>query len=155
MVIRVTSSTAGLVLRPPLWARVWAAGFPFLFLGVLLLGVRPEGPARPIALGMVVLVCLLAWRLFRVAAVGTADGTLLVRNHLRDHTLDRSDIREVSVARLRGGTGNLTVQLALQDGSTVGLAVTEVPFRAFFGRRLERDADGVRAWVSGHPQPYR
>ena len=156
MITLVTPPDHELLLRPPAWARVWAAVFPALFVAIVVSNLRPdEPPVVAIAVGMVAAACLLAWRLFHVAAIGTADGVLVVRNHLRDRELDRSTITEVSIGRLQGGTGNLAVRLALQDGSTLGLAVTEVPFRLFFGRRLERDAAAVRAWVAGQPQPYR
>ncbi|MDT0274491.1 hypothetical protein [Blastococcus goldschmidtiae] len=152
----MTSAEQQLVLRPPGWARGWVVVFPVLFAGFLFFILRPdEPPVWALASVMLAGTCVLAWRLHRLAAIGGTDGALVVRNHWRDLSLDRADISAVEIGRVRGGTGNLAVQLTVQGSSTVRLDVTEVPFRPVFGRRLERQADQVRAWVSGRPQPYR
>jgi hypothetical protein len=85
---------------------------------------------------------------FRLAAIGTADGRLILRNHWRDRTLDRGDIAEVSVER-RFGSSNRSVAVLVRDGSTVRLDVTETPFAGPFRGRLERQAAEVREWVEG------
>jgi hypothetical protein len=147
----VTSTGIQLVLRLPVWARVWALVFPVFFACMFLFAFRPQdGPVWLGALAAFVLSPLLSWRLFRLAVVGTAEGTLVVRNHWRDRTLRREDIAEVTVGR--GVSANSrSVRLRLQDGSTVRLDATE---NQFGRQRIERQADEVRAWVTGQPQPF-
>ena len=153
----MTSTDARLRLRPPLWAQLWVAVFPPFFLCFFLFAVRPsDGPTWVGALVAAVLAPLLAWRLFRLAAIGTADGRLVVRNVWRDRTLQRDEIESVTVDRAYRGRGstNQSVYVVLRDGTRVRLDVTEVPFRTLFGGRLERDAEAVREWVAGRPQPF-
>ena len=149
----VTSTEQQLTLRPPLWAQVWVVVFFTVFAAINLSGVIPlRGDPN---WGARIFLCLfgvvLGWRLFRLAAIGTSDGRLVVRNHWRDRTLHRDDVADVVVGRVLGGS-NRSVQLRLRDGSTVRLDVTEVPFSS---RRLERQAARVREWVEGRPQPFR
>jgi hypothetical protein len=149
----VTSTDAQLELRPPRWARVWVVVFPIIVAVVLLSDVAPlRGDPGWVTRGFICIFgAALSWRLFRLAAIGTPDGRLVVRNHWRDRTVQRDDIAEVSVRSMHRGSLGQCVQLALRDGSTLRLDVTEVPFRI---RRLERHATAVREWVSGRPRPF-
>jgi hypothetical protein len=150
----VTTADVQLRLRPPLWAQVWVAVFPAVFVCFALFVVRPnEGPTWIGVLVALVFAPLLAWRLYRLAAIGSSDGRLVVRNHWRDRTIHRDDIAGVSVER-RAGATNRSVALRLHDGSTLRLDVTETPFAGPFRRRLDRQADEVQEWVSGRPQPF-
>ncbi len=132
---------------------VWVAVLSVFFVSTIVSGVVPlrGDPGRAASLLICVFAAALGWRLFRLAALGTADGRLVLRNHWRDRTLHRDDVTGVTVERVGRG-GNRSVHLRLRDGSTVGLDVTEVPF---LGRgRLERQADEVRAWLSERPGPF-
>jgi hypothetical protein len=149
----VTSTDAQLELRPPRWARVWVVVFQVVFVSTIASGVVPlrGDPGRAASLLICVFAAALGWRLFRLAAIGTPDGRLVVRNHWRDRTVQRDDVAEVSVASMHRGSLGQCVQLTLRDGSTLRLDVTEVPFRI---RRLDRHATAVREWVSGRPRPF-
>ena len=148
----MTSADVLLELGQPRWARVWFVVFPVLFAFVGLSGTLPlrGDPGPALRLSLCLFAAALSWRLFRLAAIGTPDGRLVVRNHWRDRTLHRDDVADVVVGRVLGGS-NRSVQLRLRDGSTVRLDVTEVPFSS---RRLERQAAQVREWVEGRPQPF-
>ena len=126
--------------------------FPLIVATVGLSGVVPlRGDPGPLPiLTFCTFAAVIGWRLLRLAAIGPSDGRLTVRNHWRDRTVVRDDVTEVLVGR-GASSGNRTVLLRLRDGSTVRLDVTETPFGT---RRLEQQADQVRAWVSGKPQPY-
>ncbi len=151
----MTSSGRELLLRTPIWGRVWVTVFPALLAGFLVLVVRPDEAAVWAGGAVaVVLAALLAWRLARLAVIGSADGGLVVRNHWHDRTLHRDDVAEVDVARRAGGS-NHSVRLLLRDGSTVRLEVTETPFAGPFRGRLARQADNVRSWATQTPRPYR
>ena len=144
---------ATLAIRPPGWSRAWAVAFPLIVATLGLSGVVPlrgDPGVLPI-LAFCAFASVIGWRLFRLAAIGTPDGRLAVRNHWRDRTVVRDDVAEVRVGR-GASSWNRTVLLRLRDGSTVRLDVTETPFGT---RRLEQQADQVRAWVAGTPQPYR
>jgi len=149
----VTATDAVLRLRTPTWARVWLVVFPIGLACLFLFVIRPQGNLWLGAFVVFVLGPALAWRLFRLAAIGTSDGRLVVRNHWRDRTLHRADVVEVGVER-RAGSSNHAVALRLADGSTLRLEVTETPFAGPFRSRLDRDARAVRDWVSGRPQPF-
>ena len=127
--------------------------FPIVAWTVLLSGVVPlrGDPGWAIRIVMSLLVAALCWRLFRLAAIGTTEGRLVVRNHWRDRTLHRQDVAEVSVASVHRGSFGKAVALTLRDGSSVRLDVTEAPFGT---RRLERQASQVREWVEGRPQQF-
>jgi len=150
----VTEPVADLALRPPTWLRAFVAVFPIAFAAFFLVAVRPDGPVWIGAVAVFVFAPLLAWRQFRLAAIGTADGRLVVRNQWRDRTLDRAAVAEVGVDR-RAGSTNRSVTLRLRDGSALRLDVTETPFAGPFRGRLDRQAAAVQAWVDGTPQPYR
>ena len=139
-----------LELRPPLWARVWVVAFPLVASVVLLFDLVPlhGDPGRPMRIFLCTFAAGLGWRLFRLAAIGTPDGRLVVRNHWRDRTLHRDDVVEAAVER-RGGGPNRSVRLTLRDGSEVRLDVTE----HVLGRPVERSAAAVRGWLSGQPAP--
>jgi hypothetical protein len=144
-----------IALRPPAVLRVWVAIFPVLFLAFLVVVVAPEGGTRTwIFAGGFAVTALLGWRLFRLAALGTADGRFVVRNHWQDRTLRREDIADVAVGRAvgRGGTSR-SVLLLVHDGTSVPLDVTATSFRANVPTRLQQQAAAVRAWVSGGHQP--
>lgn len=148
----MTALAPDLVLRPRPWIRGFLVVFPIAFAASYLLVVRPEGPVWVDALIVFVFAPLLAWRLFRLAAVGTADGRLVVRNQWRDRTVHRDDVDRVVIGRSRNRGGSVHLELA--DGSTLELDVTEVPFRPLFGARLERSAASLEDWSSGRPQPF-
>ncbi len=150
----MTTADVRLELRQPLWARAWFVVLPIVAWTVLLSGVVPlrGDPGWATRIFMCVLVAALFWRLFRLAAIGTSDGRLVVRNHWRDRTLHRDDVAEISVADMHRSSFRKSVQLTLLDGSTLRLDVSEVPFGT---RRLERQAAAVREWVSGRQQPFR
>ena len=152
----MTSTDVQLSLRPPVWAQVWVAVFPVLLVVVGVFFVRPAGDTWAMVRGAAVFVfgLLLCWRLFRLGAIGTADGRLVVRNHWRDRTLHRNDIAEVTAGQELGRGTNRSVRLLLHDGSAVALDVTATSFRRLHSDRLERQADQVRAWVFGRPQPF-
>jgi hypothetical protein len=132
---------------------VWVVVFPVAMTVIALTGVVPLGgdPGWGIRLLLSAFAVLLGWRLFRLAAIGTTDGRLLVRNHWHDQAVRREDITEASVVYVRGGSLGKVVELALRDGSTLRLGVTEVPFGT---HRVERQAAEVREWLSGRPQPF-
>ena len=143
---------AALRLRPPLWARIWVVLFP-LVLAVLLLFdlVQWRGdPGWPTRIAISAFGAALGWRLFRLAALGTPDGRLVVRNHWRDRTPARDEIVEVAVAGIPGRP-NRSVRLQLRNGSSVLLDVTEAP--SFLRGGLDRQAAAVREWVDGRPAP--
>ncbi|UOY00641.1 hypothetical protein [Blastococcus sp. PRF04-17] len=146
----MTSADVQVHLRPPAWARGWVAVFPILFAGMFLFVIRPDGSQWLFAVVVFVFSPVLAWRLFRLAAIGTGDGRLVVRNHWRDRTLHRDEVAEVGVTKVTAA-GNRSVGLRLRDGSMVRLDVTETPFG---GRRLQRQEAAVRDWVAGRPQPF-
>ncbi len=141
-----------ITLRPPLWARVWVVAFPLL-LPVWVSGILPlrGDPGWPVRVLICVFAAVVSWRLFRLAAIGTSDGRLVVRNHWYDRTVHRDDIADVSVGHLRRSSFQKSVALILRDGSTLRLDVTEGPFGT---RRLEGQAAEVREWVSGRPRPF-
>jgi hypothetical protein len=127
--------------------------FPTVLAVVLLfdlLALRGD-PGWPVRIVICVFGAGLSWRLFRLAAIGTSDGRLVVRNHWSDRTVQRDDIAAVSVSDLRGSSFRKSVGLTLRDGSALRLEVTEVLFST---RRLERQAAEVREWVSGRPRPF-
>ena len=145
----MTSADAQLKLRPPAWARAWAAVFPSLFAGFLLFVVRPDDAGSTTG-GVVALVggTLIAWRLFRLAAVGSTDGRLAIRNHWRDREVHRDDVTDVVIG-VAGSAPNRSVQLVLRDGSTVRLdggAWNGLPRRCARGSiaRLSRSSDLTR-----------
>ena len=144
----MTTADVQLELRPPRWARAWAVVFPALFAGFFLFVVRPQGNVWLGAFVVFVFAPALSWRLFRLAALGTADGRLVVRNHWRDRVVPRDDIAEVGVER-HARAANRSVTLRLRDGGAVRLDVTETPFAGPFRGRLERQAAEVREWVKG------
>ena len=150
----MTTANAALVIRPPWWTRAWVVAFPLIVATLGLSGVVPlrGDPGRLPILAFCAFAAVLGWRLFRLAAIGTSDGRLTIRNHWRDRTVVRDDVTEVHVGRGAASSWNRAVLLRLRDGSTMRLDVTEMPFGT---RRLEQQADQVRAWVSGTPQPYR
>ena len=148
----MTSTDAQLRLRPPLWARTWVVVFPVLMGVVLLSGLLPlrGNPGWPLRIALLAFGAALSWRLFRLAAIGTSDGRLVVRNHWGDRTVERGDITSVEIASTHTGPSNVAVRLGLRDGTALPLHVTEVPFRGGpFGRKLEREAAAVQAWVDG------
>ena len=149
----MTTTDAQLTLRPPVWARVWVVVFPVVLGTAIVSGAVPlRGESGWAArLLFCVFAAALSWRLFRLAALGTPDGRLVVRNHWHNRTLHRDDITGVAVARVHRGSLGKSVQLTLSDGASLRLDVTEAPFGT---RRLERDAAAVQEWVSGRPQPF-
>jgi hypothetical protein len=149
----VDTADAGLTIRPPGWTRAWVVAFPLVVAALGLSGVVPlrGDPGRLPVLAFCAFAAVLGRRLFRLAALGTSDGRLTVRNHWRDRTVVRDVITEVHVGR-GISSWNRAVLLRPRDDSTVRLDVTETQFGT---RRLEQQAHQVRAWVSGTPQPYR
>jgi hypothetical protein len=134
----VTTSDGQLELRPSRSARAWEVAFPFVLAGFFFLILRPDGTGQwTLVAAVLALACVQGWRRFRLAAIGTADGRLLVRSLYRDRSLDRRDIAEVGVA---SRFLSRAVRLRLQDGSFVWLDVTH-------SGRLEESAELVDAWV--------
>jgi hypothetical protein len=91
----------------------------------------------------------------RSRAWAHADGRLVVRNRFSTRTLQRTDVDRVLV----GGQASLDnprrVELLLTDGEVLPLVGTEAPPLPGVRARLERDAEQLRAWVTGTPTPYR
>jgi hypothetical protein len=127
-----------------------AAGVPFF----VRFAVDPArgGGSWIVAAGAFLVTAVLAWRLARLAALGAADGRLVVRNRWRDRTVHRDDVDRVVIDVT--GKGGWSVQLELADGPVVPLDATWTPFRPLFGARLERQADALRNWVDRRPQPF-
>jgi hypothetical protein len=139
----VTGAQVQLELRPSRGARAWEVAFPIVMAGFFLFVGRPDGAGQwTVVAVLLALTCVQGWRWFRLAAIGTDDGRLLVRNLYRDRWLDRRDIAEVEVApRVLGRA----VRLRLEDDSRVWMDVT--PARA----RLEEQAAELRAWLDDQP----
>jgi hypothetical protein len=149
----VITTDLQLALRPPAWVRVlvvlFAAAVPcYVRFGVD--PVRGDG-SWIVAAGAFLITAVLAWRLARLAVLGTADGRLVVRNYRRDRTVHRGDVDRVVIDVARTGW---SVQLELIDGSVAPLDATSTPLRPMFGARLERQADAVRDWF-GTTRPSR
>jgi hypothetical protein len=94
-----------------------------------------------------------ATALSRVRA--SSSGTLVVRNRFRSRTLDRAQVDRVIIGRQAGFGSARRLELLLTDGTTVRLIATEVPPLPGLRRRLEGQAEQLRAWVTGTPTPYR
>ena len=134
----MTTSDERLALRPSRSALIWEVTFPVVLAVFLLLVARPQGSGQwTVVAAVLALAGVQGWRRFRLAAIDTGDGRLLVRNLWRDLTLDRRDIAEVDAAPR---VLSRAVRLRLEDGSFVWLDVTH-------SGRLEESADRVAAWV--------
>ncbi|MDK3255246.1 hypothetical protein [Blastococcus capsensis] len=146
-------SDAYLRLRPPAWARAWLVVFPLLLAGLFLSPLPLRGDEDAVVPQVLVVgaSAALAARMLVMGATGTPDGRLVVRNQLTTRTFSREQIAEVVVDRVGGFGRGWAAWLRLHDGSRHHLDVTRVPFRAFFGAWLERDAEAVRAWVAARP----
>ena len=88
-------------------------------------------------------------------ARGYADGTLEVRNRFRTRRLQRTDVDRVLVGAPAQFGAPRRIDLLLTDGEVLPLVGTESPPFPGVRARLERDAEQLRAWVSGTPTPYR
>ena len=144
------------MLRPP--AVIRALGAAFIAVWIVLFFVQGGIGGDHLLLGSVIAVVAVAFvvRLLFLSVIGTADGRLTVRNSWSTRTFDRSQVDGVEVDRANGRFGQgWTLWLRLSDGGRHRIDVTQVPFRSLFARRIERDAEAVRAWASGTPQPYR
>ena len=84
-----------------------------------------------------------------------ADGTLEVRNRFRTRSLQRADVDRVLVGSSAGFGSPRRVELLLTDGEVLPLVGTEAPPFPGVRARLERDAEQLRAWVTGTPTAHR
>lgn len=144
----MTTAAEPLHLRPPVWARAWIVAFLPVWLWVFPTGDR--GVSGSTVLGVLVagLAVGFAARLFVMAAVGTPDGRLTVRNHWSTRTFERGEVTGAEVDRVGGRLGGeWGVWLRLADGSRHLLDVTRVPFRGLSAGRLERDLAAVCTWL--------
>jgi hypothetical protein len=150
----VTIADVQLSIRPPLWARVGIAVFLPVWCYFFFLSDH-EGAAGLVGYVVALVAIAFVARMAFLSVVGTADGRLTVRNRWSTRTFERHEIDDVEIDRAEGRSGQgWAAFLCLQDGSRHRLDVTEVPFRRMFGRSLESDAESVRAWVAGRPQPF-
>jgi hypothetical protein len=148
----VTATDDQLALRPPAWSRVALAVFVPVWAWFFFIGARYPWFGYAIALVALVFITRLGF----LSVLGTATGRLTVRNHWSTRTFDRAEIDDVEIDRAeRGFGGGWALWLRLSDGTRRRLDVTLVPSRNLAGRRLDRDADAVRAWLAGRPQPYQ
>lgn len=128
--------------------------FPIAVTAVVLSDLVPlrGDPGWATRLFICALCAALAWRLFRLAAIGTPDGRLTVRNHWSTRSFAREEIAGVEIDRADGRFGRgWAIWLQLADGSHHRLDVSEVPFRRLFAGRLDHDAEALRMWLAGRP----
>ncbi|TQN40808.1 hypothetical protein FHU33_0157 [Blastococcus colisei] len=107
---------------------------------------------------LTVLVVAFLLRVALCSVIATADGRLTVRNIASTRTFLRQQVEVVGIDRADGWLGRgrgWAVFLVLEDGSRHRLDVTEMPSSGEVLGRLERQADEIRGWVSGRPQPPR
>ena len=147
----MTTTGEPLALRPPGWVRVLGPLLLVVWLSVLLVQERDEFPVLGVVLAL--LAAAVVGRLFLTSVVGTAEGQLTVRNVWSTRTYARHEIQGVEVDRAAGPGRGWAVWLRLDDGTRHRLDVTEAPFLGPSQATLERQADSVRAWLDGRPQP--
>jgi hypothetical protein len=151
----VTATEDQLALRPPPWARLALVVFVPVWVWLFLVGARPDGGYPLFAYAIALVALAFITRLGFLSVIGTATGRLTVRNHWSTVTFDRSEIDDVEIDRAeRGLSGGWALWLRLSDGTRRRLDVTQVPSRSLSGRRLDRDAEAIRAWVAGRPHPF-
>ena len=152
-----TPRTTELELRLPAFALATYAVSLVVAAGMVVLYVREDfdrglfGVVFPLFL-IGILAVNTATALSRVRAF--ADGTLEVRNRFTTRTVHRSDVERVLVDRQPGFGSPRRLELLLTDGQGLHLIATEVPPLPGLRRRLERQAEQLRAWVAGTPTPY-
>jgi len=131
---------------------VVAAGMAVFFITQGVLRAGPLAYVFPVFLAGILAVNA-ATALSRAQA--HADGSLQVRNRFRTRTLQRREIDRVFVGGRPGLASPLRVELLLTDGQLLPLVGTETPPLPGVRRRLEGQADQLRAWVAGTAVPYR
>jgi hypothetical protein len=154
----VTTANEQFALRSPGWVRTFGAAFALAW--VYPAFVHPPSGDDFLVPGAIIAVLVVAFvaRTSVSSVVGTADGWLTVRNIWSTRTFRREEIDGVGIDRADGGLGHgrgWALFLVLADGSRHRLDVTESPFLDPFRRRLERQADEVRAWIDGLPHALR
>ena len=150
----MTTTDGHLALRTPAWVRTLGA---VLVLGWMYPLVHDPPPPGFVLVGgiLAVLLTVFVVRASVCQAVATADDRVSVRNVWSTRTFSRDEIDGVVIDRADGSfREGWAVCLVLRDGSRCRLDVTAVPFLGPARDRLERQADAVRAWVAGGPQPY-
>jgi hypothetical protein len=152
----MTATDDQLALRPPAWSRVALAVFVPVWVWLFFIGGRPDDGSALVGYVLAAVALAFIARLGFLSVLGTADGRLTVRNHWSTRTFDRFEIDDVEIDRAeRGFGGGWALWLRLSDGTRRRLDVTLVPSRNLAGRRLDRDAEAIRAWLAGLSQSYR
>jgi hypothetical protein len=150
----VTTMDGPLALRTPVWVRALGTAFVLGWLYPLV-SDPPQAGFLLLAVILAVVLTVFVVRASVCQVVATVDGRLTVRNIWSSRTFRRDEIAAVTVDRadewFREGWA---VVLVLDDGSRYRLDVTAVPFLGPALGRLEGQADAVRAWVDGRPQPF-
>jgi hypothetical protein len=151
----VTTTGPQLALRTPVWIRALGTAFVLAWLYPLA-SDPPRAGFLLLAAILAVVLTVFVVRMSICHVVATVDGRLRVRNVWSTRTFGQDEIDGVVIdradARLREGWA---VILVLADGSRHPLDVTAAPFLGQSVRRLERQAEEVRAWLDGRPQPVR
>jgi hypothetical protein len=152
MITAVTSPDVVLELRPPVLTQVSYAA-SLVVAGVMIV-VFVREIADDSAFSFVFPVFLAGILAVNTATVlsrarAHADGSLVVRNRFSTRRLHRSDVDRVILGR-QGGLGSpRRLELLLTDGAALQLVATETPPLPGLRRRLEGQAEQLRAWVSG------
>ena len=152
-------SPVELELRQPPAARVLYAASLVVAAGMVVAFVT-QGFFQANAFSLVFPVFLAGIVTYNVAtarsrAWARADGTLVVRNRFRTRTLQRTDVDRVLVGAQSSLNAPRRIDLLLTDGEVLPLVGTEAPPLPGVRARLERDAEQLRAWVTGTVTPYR
>jgi hypothetical protein len=136
-----------LVLRPPLWTRLYAVVFSAaIVIWLTVQAVRFDRLLPPILIGAA--ACLIAWRSVGIAVIGGRD-ELWVRNAMtRARTLGRAEVTGFRTSdRNRPAT---MMVVAVRDADIVPLEVTsELVFVPGWRQRLERKLARLEAWRAG------
>jgi hypothetical protein len=153
----VSAANEQFALRSPSWVRTFGAAFAvaWVYPAFFPAAVR-DAFLLPGAIIAVLVVAVVA-RMSASSVVGTGDGRLTVRNVWSTRTFQRVEIHGVGIDRVDGRLGRArgwALFLALEDGTLHRLDVTETPFLGPCRGRLERQADELRAWIDGRPQPF-
>jgi hypothetical protein len=142
----VTTTDQQVTLRTSVWARAVAVVYPM----VVAWFVFSRGPIGrlpiPVSGVLFALVLLGAWRRFRIAVIGTADGRLVIRNMWQDLVLLREDVVGVSSGRPSPWRSHI-LSLQSRDGSTVRLHAALTSFGGPFRGRFERQVAEIRQWT--------
>jgi hypothetical protein len=146
-----------LELRPPR-AVMTLYGLSVVIVVLVVANALTTGPS--VQFRMLFLVFVLGIAVYNTATVlsrvrAHGDGALEVRNRFSTRRLQRSDVDRVMVGR-QGGLGTpRRLELLLTDGETLQLVATEVPPLPGLRRRLDDQAEDLRAWLAESSRPYR